>query len=198
MTDDDLLLKAKNGNHEAMEKVINQYQKLVYKNSQNFFLRGGEGNDLEQEGYIGLIKAIKAYKPNTEASFATFANLCIRRQLITTIKKANTDKHKIFNDSIIKDSYSENIEKIDYKTLSLCFHTPEELLLGKELLQLLNNYLDKNLSDFEKQVFSHLIQQKTYIEIADILGDTPKRIDNTIQRIKKKVKGYLNNKNEVY
>ncbi|WP_432205107.1 sigma-70 family RNA polymerase sigma factor [Cetobacterium somerae] len=191
MTDENLLFQAKNGNLEAMEKIIKQYQRIVYKNSKDFFLKGGDTKDLEQEGYIGLIKAIKNYHNNTNASFATFAHICVRRQMISAVKKSNTDKYKNLNNAIQGEGYSEKSEKIDYKTPSISLYSPEDLLLGKELVQLLNNYLDEKLSSFEKQVFYYLAQQKTYVEIADILDDRPKRIDNTIQRIKKKIKEYL-------
>ncbi|MEG2256563.1 MAG: RNA polymerase subunit sigma-70, partial [Cetobacterium sp.] len=56
---------------------------------------------------------------------------------------------------------------------------------------LLENFLVENLSDLEKKVFYYLCKEYSYIEIAETLDETPKKIDNTIQRIKKKILNYL-------
>lgn len=175
---------AQNGDEEALEKIITDYQGLIYKISSSFFLKGGDFNDLSQEGYIGFLKAIRTFKDDKGASFSTFATLCIRRQIITAIKTANSDKYKILN---LNNEIEDNT---DFKMNSV-LKTPEDILLGKELANLLKIYLAENLSLFEKKVFFYLCKQNTYIEIANILDESPKKIDNTIQRIKKKIKQYL-------
>ena len=191
MIEKDILIQAQNGDEEAIEEIIKQHEKIIYINSKTFFLKDGEFSDLLQEGYIGLIKAIKGYDESKESSFSTFANLCIRRQMITAIKKSNTEKYRNLNEAVYDGSYCEKEEKIHYKRPSLMFHTPEEILLSKELIELLEKYLEENLTNLEKSVFYYLIKQQTYVEIANILNETPKKIDNTIQRIKKKIREYL-------
>ena len=191
MIEKKILLQAQQGDEIAIEIVMKQYQGAVYKNSQSFFLKGGDHNDLIQEGYIGLMKAIKGFDEKKEACFATFANLCIKRQIISTVKKYNIEKYKILNDAIQQENYSDQQEKVHYNSPSMNFHTPEEILLGKELLVFLEKYLKENLSPLEKKVFHLLAKQYTYIEIAEMLNDSPKRIDNTIQRIRKKILIYL-------
>ncbi|MCQ8213350.1 sigma-70 family RNA polymerase sigma factor [Cetobacterium somerae] len=188
----DILKFAREGDEEAIEKIIKQYNALVCKTSRNFFIKGGDSNDLIQEGFIGLFNAIKNYDESKNACFITFAHICIKRQIITAIKNSNADKFKVLNEASSQKNYSEHQEKISYSKPSLSLQSPEDILLGKELVNLLQEYLNNSLSDFEKKVLYYLVQQQTYLEIAQMLNDTPKRIDNTIQRIKKKIKTYLN------
>lgn len=188
MTEEDNLIDAQEGDEESVEKIFKQYNALVHKNSKAFFLKGADYEDLVQEGFIGLLNAVKNYDNSKNASFATFAHICIRRQIITAVKNSNSDKFKYLNESVGK---IEEQDKLFYRKPSITFGLPDEILLGKELLNLLEEYLSNNLSKFEKKVFYYLIKQYTYIEIAKILNDTPKRIDNTIQRVKKKIRSYL-------
>lgn len=185
MIEEECLTDAQNGDEEAIEKIIKQYNGLVYKNSKDFFLKGADYDDLMQEGFIGLLNAIKSYDNSRNASFATFAHLCVRRQMISAVKNFNSDKYKYLNESIGKIGHLEQQEKSFYTKPSINFGLPDEMLLSKELLKLLEIYLSKNLSKFEKKVLYYLIEQQTYQEIAKLLNDTPKRIDNTIQRVKK-------------
>lgn len=192
MIEKKILIQAKKDDEEAIEEVIKTYKGVIYKYSKKFFLNGGDFNDLVQEGYIGLIKALVNYDEKKDASFNTFAILCIKRQMITAVKKANIEKYKSLNEAIQDGSYLKKQEKISYSISSNDYYSPESIILGKELISLLEIYLKKNLSKFEKDVFYYLSKQLTYTEIAKILNNDPKCIDNAIQRIKKKTYEYLN------
>ncbi|MGL5052460.1 MAG: sigma-70 family RNA polymerase sigma factor, partial [Cetobacterium sp.] len=157
----------------------------------SFFLKGGDSDDLMQEGLIGLIKAIKSYDDSRNACFSTFANLCIRRQMITAVKNHNSDKYKNLNQAMQGEGFSTHEENIYYSYPSLGFYSPEDIFLGKELIKLLTVFLDENLSNLEKKVFTFLCKEYNYVEIADFLNESPKKIDNTIQRVKKKILSYL-------
>ncbi|MGL6130969.1 MAG: sigma-70 family RNA polymerase sigma factor, partial [Fusobacteriaceae bacterium] len=136
--------------------------------------------------------AIKSYDDNRNACFSTFANLCIRRQMITAVKNHNSDKYKNLNQAMQGEGYSTHEESVHYSFPSLGFYSPEDIFLGKELVNLLTSFLDENLSSLERKVFSYLCKEYSYIEIARFLDESPKKIDNTIQRVKKKILGYLN------
>ncbi|MGL4905005.1 MAG: sigma-70 family RNA polymerase sigma factor [Cetobacterium sp.] len=183
---------AQSGDEESIEKIIKEYQGAIYKNNRSFFLKGGDSDDLMQEGFIGLIKAIKSYDDNRNACFSTFANLCIRRQMITAVKNHNSDKYKNLNQAMQGEGYSTHEESVHYSFPSLGFYSPEDIFLGKELVNLLTSFLEENLSSLERKVFSYLCKEYSYIEIATFLDESPKKIDNTIQRVKKKILGYLN------
>lgn len=184
------IILAQQGNKECMENLIKKYQGLVYQNGKNFFLKDGSPDDIFQEGFIGLVKAIKSYDNTKNTAFSTFANLCIRRNIISAIKYANSEKFRILNLAIYSNSDLEgdwNIENIFYQRYSTNFNfETEESLITIEQLQFLNYNL--RLSNFEKKVFKHLLSQYTYIEIAKLLNENTKKIDNTIQRIKKKIR----------
>lgn len=186
------IISAQNGNEESLEKIIKEFQKNMYHNNHSFFLKGGDKDDLIQEGLIGLIKAIKSFDESKNTCFSTFANLCIKRQMITAIKNHNSDKFKNLNQAILEENGGMDIEEnTQYRSPSLNFYSPEDIYLGKELILSLRKYLSENLSSFEKEVFKYLIKEYSYLEIAEILNEKPKKIDNAIQRIKKKINLHL-------
>lgn len=182
---------AQQGNNEAIEKIFHEYQHSILRNNHKFFLKGAEQDDLLQEGYIGLLKAIRSYDENKCACFNTFATLCIRRQILTAIRSHNSIKYQNLNCAIMNEEYAGIEDAIKYNTPSINFYNPEEILLGKELVKQLENFLNENLSELEKKVFYYLCKECTYIEISKILNETPKKVDNTIQRIKRKILNYL-------
>lgn len=186
------LTYAQNGDEESIEQIFKRYKGLVYKNSTDFFLKGADFEDVMQEGFIGLFNAIKSYDESKNIPFTTYAYHCIRRQIINAVKNSNTDKYKPLNEAIkSKKENLEQQEKMFYATPSIFFEKPDEILLSKEFFKSLQKYLENNLSKFEKKVLFYLIQQYTCTEIALILNDNPKRMGNTIQRIKRKIRNYL-------
>lgn len=185
------VLLAKSGDNEALEKLFAKYKNDILRNGKNLFIKGGDIDDLLQEGYIGLIKAIKSYDETREVSFSTFANLCIKRQIITAIKSSTSNKNQKLNASIIGDKEVNLEDLAQYVKPSTKFFSPEDILLGKELIELLNNHLSENLTKLETKVFFYICKQYKYNEIAKIMNEPSKKIDNAIQRIRKKVLVYL-------
>ncbi|MGL4868344.1 MAG: sigma-70 family RNA polymerase sigma factor [Cetobacterium sp.] len=185
------VMLAKNGDSEAIEKVFLRYKNDILRNSRNLYIKGGDVDDLLQEGYIGLIKAIKSYDDSREVCFSTFANLCIKRQIITAVKSSNSNKNLKLNTSIIGDKDINLEDLAQYSKPSLNYHSPEDILLGKELVNMLGDFLNDNLTPLEKKVFYYLCKQYRYNEIAELLNEPSKKIDNAIQRVKKKILTYL-------
>lgn len=191
MIEENDIFLAQNGNEISLEKIIKEYRSILYNNSKMFFLKGGDREDLIQEGYIGLLKAIKSFDKSKNVSFNTFANLCIRRQMITAIKNYNSDRHKHLNSAMLETGYSSLEETFKYKSSSILFNSPEDIILNKELLTHLSNFLNQNLSNFEKKVFKYLYQDYSYTEISNILEENSKKVDNAMQRIKRKILSYF-------
>ena len=186
-----LLKKAQAGDGEAVNKILKEYTKLLDFNAQKYYLLGGEQEDLVQEGVLGLLKAIKYYD-ETKSSFSSFANLCIRREMITAIKRANSQKNMILNEAV---KNNKKIEKLEYEEESYELDnyesleaTPEEAVLLKEKIEEFKKFSVDNFSKFEKEVLNYLLRGYSYREIAQILTRDLKSIDNTIQRIRKKWK----------
>lgn len=195
MNTDDLIFKAQNNDEEAANDLIKLYLPLVSINVKDFFLIGAEKDDLIQEGLLGLFKAIKYYK-SEKSSFNTFAILCIRRQIFSAIKSANSNKNMVLNEAILNASnISEEYENRLNLDLISDLTSPEYIFLNKDKFGNFKKYADKNFSKLEKQVLEYLIRGYSYREIAKELSMSLKSVDNAIQRIKKKSEIWLSEYN---
>jgi len=196
LSDEDLINKIRLGDVDAQDYLLEKYRNIVTMKSNRFFLIGAESDDMIQEGMIGLFKAIQSFDLEKNISFKTFANLCIERQLITAIKTSNRQKHMPLNSyvSLNKDAYENEDESNNTDLMSVLdaniIEDPLDMITKKEYYQLVENTIDKSLSNFEKKVLNCYIQGESYIEIAQRLEAPVKSIDNAIQRIRKKaIKG---------
>lgn len=197
---------AKNNHRGAHRYIVDKYKGLIYGTirKRNYYLRGGDRDDLFQEGLIGLYKAIRDFNPDN-GKFDVFSQICIERQLISAIKTATRKKHTPLNDMISLDrSLPENdnlsmmdifgakeevLYSIDFECLN-----PEEQLILNETREIQEYLLDEALSDKEKAVYSLYLENKSYKEImVDLNVDNPKMIDNAIQRVKRKIEKIKNN-----
>lgn len=193
MSDEELLVLRKNGEEEVCDFLCNKYKNLVKSRAKSMYILGAEPEDLIQEGMIGLFKAVRDYEPSKEASFVTFAELCISRQMLTAIQAADRKKHmplntyvSIYNDDTKKEDGGGAAELADATVLS-----PEQEFIDKENTEILEKAIYESLSDMERKVLGLKITGMDYTEIARVLDKTPKSIDNAEQRIKKKVRGIL-------
>ncbi|GKX32140.1 RNA polymerase factor sigma-70 [Vallitalea longa] len=190
-SDEQLVELVREGDNEALDYLMNKYKILVEKKAKSYFLIGASRDDIIQEGMIGLFKAIRDFKEEKTASFYSFADLCVTRQMISAVKASTRQKHLPLNSyiSLNKPSYEEENDKttlID-KMPSRKIINPEELLIGQENLSIIEHELSERLSKLEKEVLQSYIYGKSYVEIAVNLDRPVKSIDNALQRIKKKV-----------
>lgn len=193
ISDEDLAILAQGGDHAAEEALINRYRDFVRSRAHLYFIAGADSEDVMQEGMIGLFKAVKGYRGGNNASFKTFASLCVNRQIITAIKTASRIKHFPLNSSISLDvpaGEREDGETIENILVSQS-DSPEELMLVRDIIERIIINTPQFLSKFEQKVWSAYLSGKNYNIIADELGKSPKSIDNAIQRIKRKVEKYV-------
>ncbi len=198
--DEELVLMAQNGDDEAQEYLLDKYKSLVRAKSRAYFLIGADSEDIIQEGMIGLYKAVRDYNEEKNASFRSFAELCVNRQMITAIKAATRQKHQPLNSyvSLNKPVYEEESEQtyMDFlQSDSSALLNPETLLIGQENKHFLEDQMVKNLSSFETRVLVLYLQGRSYFEIAHVLDKPEKSIDNALQRVKKKLEKFLEEKN---
>lgn len=185
MTDEQLILKLRSGEKEITDYIINKYKFLVKKKAKAMYLLGGENDDLIQEGMIGLFKAVRDYDTKQEASFYSFADLCISRQMYTAIEASKRQKHIPLNSYV--SLYEEGDEQPLIDTIRTAKESnPEELLLNKEYFEMIEAELKKRLSDLENGVLYLHLLGTDYQTIARLLDKSPKSIDNALQRIKGK------------
>lgn len=177
-------------NEEAGDILYEKYKPLIVKIAKKYhnpnISNGLDLSDLISEGMIAFSQAIDAYKVSREASFYTFAKTCIERKIRSVIVGTTRQKHKILNESISMDEDFEdfNLKKV----IGDDSQNPEKLVVTDESIKELLDSLDNELSDFEKQVFELKKSGFEIIEIANILDKDYKSVDNTIQRIKTKIK----------
>lgn len=187
-SDEELIQMYRQGDMDIMEYLLEKYKPLVLKKTNKLFLIGAETEDLIQEGMVGLFKAIRDYNSSHEASFFTFADLCINRQLVTALETLNRKKHMPLNSYISISSGEEEGGVSMEDVLEGEAASPEELVIEKEIWNEILGKLEKELSSFEKQVLQYYLEGINYTRIAGIMDKEPKAIDNAIQRIRKKVR----------
>ena len=165
--------------------------------SRAYFLIGADSEDIIQEGMIGLYKAIRDYQKDKNASFKVFAELCINRQIITAIKTATRQKHMPLNSyvSLNKSAFDDNSEETYMDIIKTVDEmNPEALLIGQENKDYIESNISKILSDFERMVLAYYLQGKSYLEISKISGKPEKSVDNALQRVKKKIEKFVEEK----
>jgi len=190
ISDEQLVLLAKNGDQNALNSIIDKYKSMVSAIASKYFIIGAEKEDIIQEGMIGLFKAVKSFQDDKQASFKSFADLCIKRQLITAIKTSTRQKHIPLNSylSLNKNAYEEEGETELINVLDLSYaEDPLEEVANKEAVEKMESKMNSILSSFEKNVLDKYLKGYSYNQIAQKLETHVKSVDNAIQRIKKKV-----------
>ena len=194
ISDEELIKKTKNGEESAENLLFSRYKDLVVKIARGYFIVGGDLEDLVQEGMIGLYKAVKNFSDEKEASFKTFAVLCIKHQIQTAIKAANTNKNKPLSSAVSFQSFTENgtSENLDFLPIDLVLDsTPKEKIIDKENFKKINKKIKSHLSPLEFKVLKLYLQGYSYKEISASLNVTSKSIDNSLSRIKSKLRSKL-------
>ena len=197
MDDEQLVLLAQQADGQAIEYLLNKYKNFVRSRARSYFLIGADHEDIVQEGMIGLFKAVRDYKPGKVSSFRAFAELCITRQIISAIKTATRQKHIPLNSyvSLNRPVYADDSERTLLDVISESVTTnPEELLISQESLSDIETCIGEVLSPFEKDVLALYLDGRSYQEISGQLGRHTKSVDNALQRVKRKIQSYLDEK----
>lgn len=181
MDDEALCALSSKGNRQAEEILVNRYHRLVRSIVRPFYLIGGDSEDLIQEGMVGLLRAVREYDPQREASFRTFADTCVRNRVFSVLKAANSGKHTPLNYSVPLDDPLFDVGS------SLAQVDPEHWLIDREKTAGLLVNARKQLSDFEVRILGYYLDGLTCREISKTIGKPPKSVDNAIQRIRRKL-----------
>lgn len=196
LSDEELISRLREGHEDIRDYLMEKHKNLVRKKARALYLIGGDNDDLIQEGMIGLYKAIRDFDPERGASFHTFADLCISRQLYTAVQASQRQKHQPLN-SYVSLSDSDNEEqtssRASYAANNVRNRNPEELFIARENLEDMEDLIEKKLSRFEREVLRYYLSGMNYSQIADTLGKSSKATDNALQRIKKKIKQITEN-----
>lgn len=189
LPDEEIVQRAQSGDKPAEEYILNKYHRLVSLWTRSYFLQGGDSEDLEQEGMIGLYKAIRDFSHGS-SSFWSFAKLCITRNVISAVKCTTRQKHVPLNSytSLHKSVCDYEGERSLIDMLSdQKVEDPESLAISKEHWRNARRLLKAKLSDFEYEVFQLYALGYAYKEIAATLDTHIKSVDNALCRIKTKM-----------
>jgi len=190
-----LLALAKQGDAASYDRLVRRYYGFVRLKASSYFLTGGDGDDLIQEGLVGLYKAIRDYRTDRESSFRNFAELCITRQIITAVKTATRNKHTPLNQSVsfsTSPAASGDAEPgLDELIPGPSVNDPVNQVISSEELRALVGCLSTALSDLESRVLALYLDGRSYEGIGERLGCDTKTVDNALQRVKRKVGAHL-------
>ena len=195
-SDEELIMRQRDGEEAVTDYIMDKYKNLVRNKAKSMYILGADREDLIQEGMIGLFKAIRDYDTGRDASFSTFADLCVSRQMYTAVQAAGRQKHAPLNTYISlytggseNDGFDKGEEwELINNLISKSERSPEELVIDRENVEILEKIIEKELSSFEKQVLDLYLTGMKYSQIARVLGRDDKSTDNALQRIKSKLK----------
>lgn len=206
LTDDELIELSREQDDRATEALMSRYKGMVRSRARSMFILGGDSEDLIQEGMLGLFKALRDYDCGRDASFATFAALCVSRQLYTAVQASGRKKHMPLNTAVSLNAPSSGfaeqegnesmeLEESISRELGTLFaggygENPEKVLIDRENLARLQERIENELSPLEKQVLDLHLTGLNYVEIAHILNRDEKSTDNALQRIRTKVRAW--------
>ncbi len=183
------------GKLSAFEKLIAKYHSFVKLKASSYFMSGGDVDDLVQEGLIGLTKAVRDYRSDREASFRSFAELCITRQIITAIKTASRQKHAPLNSYLSLNHSPGNQDEGECSLGDILpgspVYDPLNQVISSEEVDSLKDCITRLLSKLETRVLKLYMEGRSYEQIAEMLSCDTKSVDNALQRIKRKVDLHL-------
>lgn len=203
-TDEALIDRLRDGDAQITDYIMNKYKNLVRKKAKSMYILGADNDDLIQEGMIGLFKAVRDYDAGRDASFYTFADLCISRQMYNAVQASRREKHAPLNTYI--SLYADMTEteggqngngsgmKLLNTIASAVETNPEQLMIDRENVADIEAMIEKELSSFEKQVLDLYLTGMSYSQIARVLSRDEKSTDNALQRLKSKLRKAVNRK----
>lgn len=195
LPDDLLVARFHDGDEEAVKVLLGRYRRLARARSRCYFLVGADADDIEQEALIGLYKAARDYRPDRQASFRAFAEICITRQVITAVKTATRRKHQPLNQYVSISGVGSGDEASDRSLEDLLddhrMADPADTVVLNERLECMRQSMAEMLSRLEVEVLRLYVEGQSYQEISLQLGRRVKSIDNALQRVKRKLEGHL-------
>lgn len=185
-TDESLCAMAAAGDSGAEAALVTRYYSLVRACARPLFLAGGDGEDLIQEGMLGLLHAVRTYDSEKEASFRTFAEVCIRSHLYSALRAAVRDKHAPLNRSVSLDHPFFDGDSLTPAASDPAHTDPEALIADRDYVQRVLERTRAQLSELEAKILGYYLDGLSCQEIARIVGRSPKSVDNAVQRVRRK------------
>lgn len=186
-----LLEGARSGNEEALNRIIQHYEPEVRMIACKYFLPRSDYEDLIQEGRIAIYRAVLSYNPNLDTPFLHFLRMVIKRKLIDSLRKYTRQKHVNLNDAYSLNNLISDSKEASFISLLPNTEDPAATVIANDEARSIIHCINKELSHLERLVFeNYFLQGYKQREVSELLGLTPKSLDNAIQRIKRKTSQY--------
>lgn len=188
-TDNELVHLIRENDGDAFSELVVRYLPVIRAKASNYYKAGLETDDLLQEGMLGLLSAARSYKATGSASFKTYAGVCIGHRVLTAYRSAARQKHLPLNNFVsLSDDENQDTTNLPF-TSSYSVVDPEALLISREELNLFKRRIEETLSETELEVLTYYLSGRTYEQIAALLHISVKSVDNSLQRVRRKLKG---------
>ncbi len=190
LSDQELVARFHGGDGEAIETLLRRYRPFARRKARSYFLVGSDADDVEQEALIGLFKAARDFRADRQSSFRAFAELCITRQIVTAIKTATRHKQQPLNQYVSisaprpDDEGERSVDKLLGPDPA---SDPADQIVSKEGMDEARRCMSDLLTGLEVDVLRLYVEGNSYQDISERLGRHVKSIDNSLQRIKRKV-----------
>lgn len=194
LTDNELVRLFHGGDNEAGSELAVRYRPMIKRCTRPYFLVGGDSEDLIQEGMIGLVSSMQTYEEESGVQFKTYAEVCIRRRILSAIKAASRFKHMPLNYRLsLEELYGEGEESLLASADDESIRSPEELIIERERKSALYAKARALLTPLEKQVLAFYLDGLSYEDIAAHCAKPVKSVDSALQRIKRKLSRAMDN-----
>lgn len=191
-SDEELVALFQGGEKEVDEYIIYRYHRIIMQCAGLLYLSGGDREDLVQEGRMGLYDAIQTYDSSKNVKFEPFARLCISRAQFKAVQASNRKKHQPLNTYVSLTTPDDEV--VEDFMLDTRLSDPEELYVSAMATMEMHNKIQKALSPMEREVLDYVLEGFSYRQISKFLGKDPKSIDNAFQRIRRKVREIIKDK----
>lgn len=164
--------------------ILNKYKKTMYALNMDF-------SEVRQDANLAFTDAVVRYSSERDTSLPTFISLVVERKVQNAVRKAETVKNKVYTSAYSLDYEYDVFQKPLSEIIGDTSLEPLNNMTKKEEYEELVRKIDSILSPNENDVYKLLIRGFNYQDIARILNKEPKQIDNTIQRVRVKIRDLI-------
>ncbi len=183
LSDEELAVLAANGDDEAMALLISAVTPIARAKASDFAIARISNEDLTQEGMLGFLDAVKKFDPSKGVPFKAFAETCINNRIVSAVRFNLNSRNAVLSNAVPLENDSGE---------AAAGNDPADIISDKFETEHLAEFLNSELSDFEKKVLDLRLKGKSYVQISDMLCRSEKAVDNALQRIRSKMRKKLN------
>ncbi len=188
------LIKAKSGDIEARNILIEHNLRLVVFLAKKYENTGFDIEDLVSIGSIGLIKGINTYKIDKNIKLATYASRCIANEILMFLRKNKRKKIEVSLEETLNYDAEGNELKLEDILGTENDVVPKELecVMDKEILTKEIEVLEPR----EKEIMTlryglNNTKEYTQKEVAEMLGISQSYISRIEKKVVKKLQSVM-------